>query len=107
MKMALNVLHTMNHQNFPRRNNRRSELVFELKKILESLASNTISFPQEVHLTQLVMAEDRIPHQFQHLHSSDYATTNIEMINATGNKVPMISIDSPRYEENYMRTWDQ
>ena len=107
MKMALNVFHTMNHQNLPRRNNRRSELVFELKKILESLASNNTSFPQEVHLTQLVMAEDRIPHQFQHLHSSDYATTNIEMINATGNKVPMISIDSPRYEENYMRTWDQ
>lgn len=61
MKMALNVLHTMNHQNFPERNNRRSELVFELKKIFESLGIKYHLLPQEVHLTQVVMAQGRIP----------------------------------------------
>ncbi|KAG1359131.1 mechanosensitive ion channel protein 10 [Cocos nucifera] len=61
MKMALNVLHTMNHQNFPERNNRRSELVFELKKIFESLGIKYHLLPQGVHLTQLVMADGRIP----------------------------------------------
>ncbi|XP_010940811.1 mechanosensitive ion channel protein 10 isoform X1 [Elaeis guineensis] len=61
MKMALNVLHTMNHQNFPEKNNRRSELVFELKKIFESLGIKYHLLPQEVHLTQVVMADGRIP----------------------------------------------
>ncbi|KAI0499411.1 hypothetical protein KFK09_020314 [Dendrobium nobile] len=61
MKMSLNVLHTMNHQNFPERNSRRSELVFELKKIFESLGIKYNLLPQEVHLTQVLGANPRIP----------------------------------------------
>lgn len=61
MKMSLNVLHTMNHQNFPERNSRRSELVFELKKIFESLGIKYNLLPQEVHLTQMLGANARIP----------------------------------------------
>ncbi|XP_008791431.2 mechanosensitive ion channel protein 10-like [Phoenix dactylifera] len=63
MKMALTVLHTMNHQNFPEKNNRRSELVFELKKIFESLGIKYHLLPQEIHLTQVVMADGRMPAQ--------------------------------------------
>lgn len=47
MKMALNVLHTINYQNFPERNNRRSELVFELKKIFENLGIKYHLLPQD------------------------------------------------------------
>ncbi|XP_020685945.1 mechanosensitive ion channel protein 10-like isoform X2 [Dendrobium catenatum] len=61
MKMSLNVLHTMNHQNFPERNSRRSELVLELKKIFESLGIKYNLLPQEVHLTQVLGANPRIP----------------------------------------------
>ncbi|XP_042503204.1 mechanosensitive ion channel protein 10 [Macadamia integrifolia] len=51
MKMALYVLHTMNHQNYGEKNNRRSELVLELKKIFEELSIKYHLLPQEVHLS--------------------------------------------------------
>ncbi|XP_077236314.1 mechanosensitive channel of small conductance-like 10 [Tasmannia lanceolata] len=50
MKMALSVLHTMNHQNMGEKTSRRSELVFQLKKIFEELAIKYHLLPQEVHL---------------------------------------------------------
>ncbi|MQM21734.1 hypothetical protein Taro_054779, partial [Colocasia esculenta] len=61
MKMALNVLHTMNHQNFGEKLSRRSELLLELKRIFESLGIKYHLLPQEVHLTQVVMANGRVP----------------------------------------------
>ncbi|KAK1261333.1 Mechanosensitive ion channel protein 10 [Acorus gramineus] len=61
MKMALIVTHTMNHQDFGEKNSRRSELIFELKKIFETLGIKYNLLPQEVHLTQVVMAQGRIP----------------------------------------------
>ncbi|XP_004513470.1 mechanosensitive ion channel protein 10-like [Cicer arietinum] len=51
MKMALNVTHTINFQNFSDKNSRRSELVLELKKILEDLDIKYHLLPQEVHLS--------------------------------------------------------
>ncbi|XP_043715412.1 mechanosensitive ion channel protein 10-like [Telopea speciosissima] len=56
MKMCLCVLHTMNHQNYGERNNRKTELVLELKKIFENLGIKYHLLPQEVHLTQFHMA---------------------------------------------------
>nr|DAD36460.1 TPA_asm: hypothetical protein HUJ06_007101 [Nelumbo nucifera] len=61
MKMSVCVMHTMNYQNFGERNNRRSELVFELKKIFENLGIKYHLLPQEVHLTQVHMGNGRIP----------------------------------------------
>ncbi|KAK1286809.1 Mechanosensitive ion channel protein 5 [Acorus calamus] len=61
MKMALIVTHTMNHQDFGEKNSRRSELIFELKNIFERLGIKYNLLPQEVHLTQHVMAQGRIP----------------------------------------------
>lgn len=52
MKMGLYVQHTMNHQNYGEKSSRRSELVFELKKIFESLRIKYHLLPQELHLTQ-------------------------------------------------------
>ncbi|KAJ8648366.1 hypothetical protein MRB53_001389 [Persea americana] len=51
MKMALFVKHTMNHQDIGEKNNRRSELLFELKKIFEELKIKYHLLPQEVHLS--------------------------------------------------------
>ncbi|KAK9102458.1 hypothetical protein Sjap_019712 [Stephania japonica] len=50
IKMALYVTHTMNHQNFGEKNNRRSELAFEMKKIFEELSIKYHLLPQEVHV---------------------------------------------------------
>ncbi|XP_042486447.1 mechanosensitive ion channel protein 10-like isoform X3 [Macadamia integrifolia] len=61
MKMCLCVLHTMNHQNYGERNNRRTELILELKKIFENLGIKYHLLPQEVHLTQFHMANERMP----------------------------------------------
>ncbi|KAL6008568.1 hypothetical protein ACLOJK_034081 [Asimina triloba] len=47
MKIGLYVLHTMNHQNYGEKSSRRSELVFELKKIFESLGIKYNLLPQE------------------------------------------------------------
>ncbi|KAF8380781.1 hypothetical protein HHK36_028275 [Tetracentron sinense] len=63
MKMCLCVLHTMNHQNYGEKNNRRSELVLELKKIFENLGIKYHVLPQEVHLTQVPMGNGRMPMQ--------------------------------------------
>ncbi|KAH7525224.1 hypothetical protein FEM48_Zijuj06G0202400 [Ziziphus jujuba var. spinosa] len=52
MKMCLCVQHTINHQNFGEKSTRRSELVFELKKIFETIGIKYQLLPQEVHLTQ-------------------------------------------------------
>ncbi|XP_027338360.1 mechanosensitive ion channel protein 10-like [Abrus precatorius] len=51
MKMGLSVTHTINFQNYGDRNSRRSELVLELKKILEDLDIKYHLLPQEVHLS--------------------------------------------------------
>ncbi|XP_077234824.1 mechanosensitive ion channel protein 10-like [Tasmannia lanceolata] len=61
MKIALYVLHTINYQNFPERNNRRSDLLFELKKIFENLGIKYHLLPQEVHLSHVSMANARVP----------------------------------------------
>ncbi|XP_019055328.1 PREDICTED: mechanosensitive ion channel protein 10 isoform X2 [Nelumbo nucifera] len=53
MKMALYVLHTMNHQNYGEKTKRRSELVVELKKIFEELDIKYHLLPQEVHLNYI------------------------------------------------------
>ncbi|KAF5205135.1 Mechanosensitive ion channel protein [Thalictrum thalictroides] len=53
MKMCVCVLHTINHQNYGEKNARRSELVFELKKIFEKLEIKYHVLPQEVYLTQV------------------------------------------------------
>ncbi|XP_058213549.1 mechanosensitive ion channel protein 10-like [Rhododendron vialii] len=50
MKMALFVNHTMNFQNYPEKSSRRTELMFELKKIFEELDIKYNLLPQEVHL---------------------------------------------------------
>lgn len=51
MKMGLHVRHTMNHQNMGEKSSRRSDLVFELKKIFEELKIKYHLLPQEVHLS--------------------------------------------------------
>ncbi|CAN6703748.1 unnamed protein product [Malus baccata var. baccata] len=48
MKMTLCAQHTMNHQNFGEKSARRSELVFELKKIFQNLGIKYHLLPQEV-----------------------------------------------------------
>ncbi|KAK1263075.1 Mechanosensitive ion channel protein 10 [Acorus gramineus] len=51
MNMALYVTHTMNFQNMAEKTNRRSELVFELKKIFEELSIEYHLLPQEVQIS--------------------------------------------------------
>ncbi|XP_009409217.2 mechanosensitive ion channel protein 10 isoform X1 [Musa acuminata AAA Group] len=51
MNMTLNVRHTMNFQNIVEKNNRRSDLVLELKKIFEELSIRYHLLPQEVHFS--------------------------------------------------------
>ncbi|XP_047147393.1 mechanosensitive ion channel protein 10-like isoform X2 [Vigna umbellata] len=51
LKIALYVTHTINFQNYGEKNNRRSELVLELKKIFEDLNIKYHLLPQEVHLS--------------------------------------------------------
>ncbi|XP_064973063.1 mechanosensitive ion channel protein 10-like isoform X2 [Musa acuminata AAA Group] len=51
MNMTLNVRHTMNFQNIVEKNNRRSDLVLELKKIFEELTIRYHLLPQEVHFS--------------------------------------------------------
>ncbi|CAK7341747.1 unnamed protein product [Dovyalis caffra] len=53
MKLTLCVLHTMNHQNYGEKSTRRSELVFELKKIFDNLGIKCHLLPQQVHLTNV------------------------------------------------------
>ncbi|KAI4380788.1 hypothetical protein MLD38_006936 [Melastoma candidum] len=50
LKMALYINHTINFQNSGDRGSRRSELVLELKRILEELGIKYDFLPQEVHL---------------------------------------------------------
>ncbi|XP_058103860.1 mechanosensitive ion channel protein 10-like [Magnolia sinica] len=61
MKIGLNVLHTINFQNFSKRNKRRSELIFELKRIFERLSIKYHLLPQQIHLTQFTMPTAKIP----------------------------------------------
>ncbi|XP_027942521.1 mechanosensitive ion channel protein 10-like [Vigna unguiculata] len=51
MKMAVYVTHTINFQNYGDKSCRRSELVLELKKILEDLNIKYHLLPQEVHVS--------------------------------------------------------
>lgn len=61
MKVVLYIQHTMNHQNYGEKNNRRSELVLELKRIFENLGIKYHLLPQQVHLTQVSMNTARVP----------------------------------------------
>eukprot|EP01018_Ginkgo_biloba_P007433 Gb_31299 [translate_table: standard] len=63
MRMALYTLHTMNHQNFGEKANRKSELVLEMKKICEDLGIKYHLLPQEVHVTFVGSATNQIPLQ--------------------------------------------
>ncbi|KAJ6433947.1 hypothetical protein OIU84_017622 [Salix udensis] len=58
MKLTLSVLHTMNHQNYGEKSSRRSELVFELKKIFDSLGIKYHLLPRQVHLTHVNMIDN-------------------------------------------------
>lgn len=49
--MALYVTHTINFQNSGERGNRRSDLVFELKRIFEELGIKFRLLPQEVQIS--------------------------------------------------------
>ncbi|XP_038876133.1 mechanosensitive ion channel protein 10-like [Benincasa hispida] len=60
MKMSLCVQHTMNHQNFPERNNRRSDLILELKRVFEILGIKYHLLPQEVVVTQFNLTNGRM-----------------------------------------------
>ncbi|XP_022155706.1 mechanosensitive ion channel protein 10-like [Momordica charantia] len=60
MKMSLCVQHTMNHQNFPERNNRRSDLIFELKRVFENLGIKYHLLPQEVVVTHFNFTNGRV-----------------------------------------------
>nr|WGO49544.1 mechanosensitive ion channel protein A016040 [Torenia fournieri] len=51
MVMALYVTHTINFQNSAERGNRRSDLVFELKKMLQELGIKFSLLPQQVQVT--------------------------------------------------------
>ncbi|KAG6497358.1 mechanosensitive ion channel protein 10-like [Zingiber officinale] len=53
MNMALNVRHTMNFQNIAEKNNRRSDLILELKKIFEELGIRYLLLPQEVQVSYI------------------------------------------------------
>ncbi|KAG5524401.1 hypothetical protein RHGRI_031152 [Rhododendron griersonianum] len=53
MKMCLCVHHTINHQNYGERNVRMTDLILELKKILEELGIKYNLLPQEILLTQV------------------------------------------------------
>lgn len=67
MKMSLCVQHTMNLQNFPERNNRRSDLILELKRVFENLGIKYHLLPQEVVVTQFNLTNGRmaIPSSWQ------------------------------------------
>ncbi|KAJ6756925.1 MECHANOSENSITIVE ION CHANNEL PROTEIN 5 [Salix koriyanagi] len=58
MKLTLSVLHTMNHQNYGEKSSRRSELVFELKKIFDNLGIKYHLLPRQVHLTHVNMIDN-------------------------------------------------
>ncbi|KAA0039640.1 hypothetical protein IC582_010570 [Cucumis melo] len=60
MKMSLCVQHTMNLQNFPERNNRRSDLILELKRVFENLGIKYHLLPQEVVVTQFNLTNGRM-----------------------------------------------
>ncbi|KAF9670351.1 hypothetical protein SADUNF_Sadunf13G0059300 [Salix dunnii] len=53
LKLTLCVQHTMNHQNFGEKSNRRSDLVFELKKIFDNLGIQYHLLPQQVNVTHV------------------------------------------------------
>lgn len=52
IKMAVFFNHTMNFQDFPEKNRRRTELVLEMKRIFEELSIRYDLLPQEVHLRE-------------------------------------------------------
>lgn len=51
LTMGLYVTHTINFQNYGDKSSRRSDLVFELKKIFADLGIKYNLLPQEVHLS--------------------------------------------------------
>ncbi|MED6144542.1 hypothetical protein PIB30_016587 [Stylosanthes scabra] len=53
LKMGVYVVHTMNFQEFGEKNKRRTELVIELKKILEELDIRYNLLPQAVHVSHV------------------------------------------------------
>ncbi|KAJ4708806.1 Mechanosensitive ion channel protein [Melia azedarach] len=61
MIIALFVTHTINFQNYREKDNRRSELVLELKKIFEDLCIKYHLLPQEVPLGCVAPAASAVP----------------------------------------------
>ncbi|KAM0974934.1 mechanosensitive ion channel protein 10-like isoform X1 [Malus sylvestris] len=61
MKMALYVTHTINFQNYGDKTSRRSDLVFELKKIFEDLGIKYHLPHQEVHLRYVGSSAAELP----------------------------------------------
>ncbi|XP_009340447.2 mechanosensitive ion channel protein 10 [Pyrus x bretschneideri] len=61
MKMALYVTHTINFQNYGDKTSRRSDLIFELKKIFEDLGIKYHLLPQEVHLRYVGSSAAELP----------------------------------------------
>lgn len=53
IKMALNVTHTMNFQEFGEKTKRRTELVMEVKKMFEELNIRYNLLPQGIHLRHI------------------------------------------------------
>ncbi len=53
MKLSLGLSHTMNYQDFGEKVARRSELIWELKRLFEELKIEYHLPPQEVHLRTL------------------------------------------------------
>lgn len=51
IQMALYINHTMSFQDYGERNNRRTELMIEMKKIFEELNIKYNLLPQAVHIT--------------------------------------------------------
>lgn len=57
IQMALYVNHTMSYQDYGERNNRRTELMIEMKKIFEELKIKYNLLPQVVNLNHVTGSE--------------------------------------------------
>ena len=53
LQLSLGLSHTMNHQNFGEKVARRSELMWEMKRLFEELAIEYHLPPQEMHVKTL------------------------------------------------------
>uniref|UniRef100_A0A803NFT6 Mechanosensitive ion channel MscS domain-containing protein n=1 Tax=Cannabis sativa TaxID=3483 RepID=A0A803NFT6_CANSA len=63
LKMALNVTHTMNFQDFNEKNRRRSELVIEIKQIFEELGIKCCVQPETVRVNPIGLDSNVVEHE--------------------------------------------